>query len=577
MRSEPCGLRGGFRALLFLGILLSTPGRPLFALEPAEVFAVITPNSYPPYITNNDSEGPVGFSVDVLEAVAARANLKVSFKTAPSWPAALEMLRIGEADIIPSMGISDARRDIANFSVPVKTSNVVLIARRDGSDMGGVSSLAGRTVGVVERNIGHTLMKGRNEIELNVYSAFSVALFALLSGQVDAVVYPQEVAWRLAAAAEVDDRIRVVGPPIREIRRGIAVRKDATEIYQLIDSATRSFVESDEYREIYARWFGTPRPILTVDRLIWTSCILLVLVVLAMAIWRYRSVLKLNRELRNAVEQRQRAIDGLRDAKEQAQLANRAKDTFLAHMSHELRTPLNSILGFSECISNEIFGNVNKTEYLEYAGYIHEAGGHLLNLINDLLDISKIEAGQQSVSDEQVDMRDIVARCCVMLRDRALQQKVEIVNLLPENLPLLIADERHCKQIVLNLLSNAVKFTPADGRVTVSGWVLDNAISLQISDTGRGIPPDQIKDVVKPFRQIEDVLTREHEGSGLGLCLVDKLMRLHDGVLSITSKVGEGTAATIQFPENRTGPAVTELSGKSTGQRVTRYGSALVH
>ena len=238
-------------------------------------------------------------------------------------------------------------------------------------------------------------------------------------------------------------------------------------------------------------------------------------------------------------------------AKEQAELANRAKTEFLANMSHELRTPLNAILGFSEMISRQSFGPLDD-RYVDYAKDIHGSGLHLLDLIGDILDLSRVEAGHAELVEEDVDCGKMIGSCLRLIEERAETGGISLVTDLARPLPNLRADERKLKQIVINLLSNAVKFTDPGGQVTVSARP-DKAgnIAISVADTGIGMRPAEIERALEPFVRLESSLTRRYEGTGLGLSLVKALTELHQGWIHIASEPGEGTRVTVMMPRSR--------------------------
>ncbi len=244
---------------------------------------------------------------------------------------------------------------------------------------------------------------------------------------------------------------------------------------------------------------------------------------------------------------------GLRVAKEQAEFANRSKSEFLANMSHELRTPLNSIIGFSDILRQQTFGPLGSDRYPQYSNDIHASGLHLLQLINDILDVSKIEADALELSPEPVDIRNAVESCLPMIFERASRAKVVVETEIEDGLPRLVADPLRLKQILLNLLTNSLKFTPSGGDVRVEAYLgKDGGIVLAVTDTGIGIAAEDIPKVTEPFGQVESPLVRRFEGTGLGLSLVKSLTELHGGTFGIDSQVGKGTRATISFPAERT-------------------------
>ncbi len=233
-----------------------------------------------------------------------------------------------------------------------------------------------------------------------------------------------------------------------------------------------------------------------------------------------------------------------------AELSNRAKSEFLANMSHELRTPLNAIIGFSEMIKNEEFGPCGT--YSSYASDIHSCGSHLLDIINDILDVSKIESGLVKVNAEDVEVRSVIASVVTMVTSRAQSGDVNLELEVPDSLPALSVDLRKFKQVLLNLLSNAVKFTEPGGTVTARAWCeTGSGHVFQIADTGIGIALDDIPRALAPFQQVSGEFNREHEGTGLGLPLAKAFVELHGGSLELQSRLGVGTTATVRLPSER--------------------------
>ncbi|MFO0996125.1 MAG: HAMP domain-containing sensor histidine kinase [Alphaproteobacteria bacterium] len=250
-----------------------------------------------------------------------------------------------------------------------------------------------------------------------------------------------------------------------------------------------------------------------------------------------------------------RTISELSEARDRAEAANKAKTVFLATMSHELRTPLNAIIGFSEVIKREMFGAVGIPKYRAYAEDIHNSGKHLLSLINDLLDISRAEAGKIAFTDDTVELGELVERALLLAGRGRGPTHVELINQIPPHGNLITVDARRLTQVLVNLLTNAFKFTPEGGTVRLTAdRCVHGGISVTVADTGIGMAAEDIPKALSVFGQVDNVFTRKSDGAGLGLPLSKSLIEAHGGTLTIESVLGHGTRVTFKLPPKCVAP-----------------------
>jgi signal transduction histidine kinase len=245
--------------------------------------------------------------------------------------------------------------------------------------------------------------------------------------------------------------------------------------------------------------------------------------------------------------QNARLFREIQEKSAQLEVANQHKSEFLANMSHELRTPLNAIIGFSEVLIERMFGEVNAKQ-ADYLKDIHESGKHLLSLINDILDLSKIEAGRMDLELSTFDLPAALSNAMTLVRERAQRHGIELTLKVDKKLGAFQADERKFKQIVVNLLSNAVKFTPDGGRVAVSAKMDTTHVEIAVKDTGVGIAPEDQAAVFEEFKQVGRDYTKKAEGTGLGLALTKRFVELHGGEVRLESALGKGSTFTITLP-----------------------------
>jgi signal transduction histidine kinase len=261
-------------------------------------------------------------------------------------------------------------------------------------------------------------------------------------------------------------------------------------------------------------------------------------------------------EAQTELERQRRSLlvltEQLRTATDQANAANLAKSEFLAAMSHELRTPLNAIIGFSEMMQSEVLGPIGSAKYQEFVRDIFDSGQHLLELINDILELSKIDSGKATIFEDDIEISDVIRSVLEIVEEEASGKNVELELECPDELPKLHADRQKLKQILINLLANAIKFTEAGGKIMIKAWCrAAYGHVFQIIDNGIGIAPKDIPKALAKFGQVDSNLNRKYEGAGLGLPLTRVLVELHGGCLDLQSDIGVGTTVTVRFPEDR--------------------------
>jgi signal transduction histidine kinase len=253
-------------------------------------------------------------------------------------------------------------------------------------------------------------------------------------------------------------------------------------------------------------------------------------------------------ELEATKAQLEQTSSSLAAALVSADAANKAKSEFLAAMSHELRTPLNAVIGFSEVMLNEVFGPLGHPRYREYIESIHGSGAHLLGLITDVLDMSRLDAGELTLSREELKVADLIAEAVRMITLQAEAANISLIEDVEPWLPVVRADRRRIRQVLVNLLTNAVKFTPAEGTVRIAAYRHGDNLAIQVSDTGIGMGAEEIPKALERFGQVDSRLERKYEGVGLGLPLAKQLTELHGGQLELESAPGAGTKVTMILP-----------------------------
>lgn len=513
--------------------------------------------AFVPIILFSDGADPKAFHVSVTFTEAYL--FAVFLISAVAGTTAMRDLAVTGIVILFAYYIAVPNRLVFNtlVAVPSSIALVVTVAFRDDATVYGVSLLAGLFLAV--NVIGVQLGRLWGRLRRSEY--LSMRHHKQMSGRLAEEIAERQVAETEARANErsFEGVFRAAPLPLALMRPGdshiLQANKAARELLGVTAAQVKqfelsSFIDSelagDELDHIGALLDGSEPveiAIRTADgRDIWVN--------VSTSALRYRGAPAILIALHDVTSRRMEAVE-LREARDHADAANRSKTEFLANMSHELRTPLNAIIGFSEALEREIYGPLGNERYSEYAQDIHNSGVHLLNIINDILDLSKIEAGRFDLREEEVELRYLVDGVMRIVAPRAEQAKVELTCDDISDDVVVRCDERAIKQVLINLLSNAVKFTEPDKTVRVAFERGRTHFTLSVVDEGIGMAPEDIPRALEPFRQIDGTLTRTYEGTGLGLPLARRLTELHDGTLTIESELGAGTSVIIELPNDR--------------------------
>ena len=557
-----------------IGWLLAAPQTLLADGEPAKLRVGLYQNA-PKVIVSQDGQ-PQGIFVDLVEAIARDENWAVEYVPG-TWAEGLARLEAGAIDLMPDVAFTQERETRFAFHSEPVLSDWFQIYTRRGGGIRSVMDLGGKRVALLEHSIQQNafekLVAGFDfETQLVAFPDYGTAFAAVASGAADAVV-----------ANRFYDATRFRGGPVEDT--GIvfnptrlffaAPRNGDPRVLAAIDRHLERMKRdrSSAYYETLQRWtsedvrFRLPRWIPAAAA---AAAAALVLVLLWNVALKHR-VAERTRELRLRNEQNQRLYEMVRqragelearvaertselilangallEAKEAAESADRLKSAFLATMSHELRTPLNSIIGFTGILLQGLAGPLNP-EQCKQLGIVRDSSRHLLALINDVLDISKIEAGQLNLARAPFDLRESIAKVASIVHPLAEKKGLALRLETAPEIASWTGDSRRIEQILINLLNNAVKFTER-GDIALRSRIENRMLRVDVSDTGIGIRPEDLAQLFLPFRQIDTGLSRRHEGTGLGLAICRRLAELHGGTIEVQSTPGQGSVFTLVLP-----------------------------
>ena len=481
-----------------------------------------------------DADGTInGISREYLNIISKKLNIEFYWSGNETLLDGFDNIKSSKALVASAVTATPERQKFLDFTDSYLSVGYMIFTRSDTVDFGSLAGLSGRKIAQVPGYaITEYLEQNHPDIEILNAATVTDALHMVNDGEADAFV------GSIASAASIIVKdglmqIHVIGDTAYETHISIAVSKQAPLLFSAIDKVMNS-ISIKNHAEISNKWTAIRVEEVENYHLIWQVALAFSVVLIIFAFW--------NRKLAVA---RMEAVT----ARKEAEAANIAKSAFFASISHDLRTPLNAIIGFSEVIKNETFGPVENKKYKEYNLDINKSGEYLLGLVNDILDVSALEAGEKELYFEMIDFGETADACQTLVHKLAEDKNIDYRLSVSDELSLVYADERAMMQVLMNLVSNAIKFTPVGGKVTVSTQSTSQNLEIEVSDTGIGISEEDIGLITQPFTRASGSPHHSRaEGTGLGLAIVKALVELHKGTLEIKSVLGEGTRAIVRIP-----------------------------
>jgi len=512
-----------------------------------KVVKVVVDNTMAPYEFIDENGEIAGIAGGYYKKISEKIGIKFEWVGNKNWQEAFAALDSGQAYVVSGSVYTSERAKVYHFTDPYMHSTSAIFTRKDFGFIGNMENLKGRKI-AQEKGFATTEKIRRDfpNIEIIDVNSSVEALKLVSSGVADAYVGDiPTTAYHIATGNM--PQIIVAGETPYVSDTGMAISLDQPILASVMRKAMSSISEV-ERNAIASRWLA-----LKIDEQVNTKLIAkltagALFAILIISMWAL--------SLRREIKRREKLEVRLLKAQKEAEQANKAKSQFLSNMSHEIRTPLNAIIGFSEIMTQNVFGEINPPKYQEYVGDIESSGRHLATVINNILDLSKIEAGKWHLNEVNFDLDYCISSSIKMVETMAKSKNVRLFykEISKDAVFDVFGDETAIKRMLINLLSNAIKFTESGGFVTCSISVNDKGdAELRIRDTGIGIPEDKIDHVLSPFGQDIDaqIMVKSEAGTGLGLSIVKQLIDMHDGEFKLESEVGVGTSATIVIPKNR--------------------------
>lgn len=513
-------------------------------------------------VASDPSEAPIEFIAEdgsisgltgaYLSEIGKRLNVTFKWAGNQNWTEGVEKINAREADVITAVTATPERKKFLQFTDSYINVAHMIFAKEDGGKFANLESLEGKTISQVT-GFAVTSFIENDFPNINIIKTDTVedALRLVFSGKVDAYVGSLPIAAHYIENAGFSS-IAVVGETPYRSENALAIRADLPLLASAMQKAMQS-ISPAEKTNLSRQWIGINSKINYNYEIIWKIIGVAVFILIIFAIWVYSLRREINR--RTIIEQKlQQSTEVATLARSEAEKANKAKSTFLANMSHEIRTPLNAIIGFSDALLSGIYGDIKNKRHQECINDIKGSGEHLSSVINDILDLSKIETEKWILKEESFLFYKCIKDAVKMIEQQAKKKNIHIKFEIEDKVKFIdiYGELSSIKRIFINLLSNAVKFTKNFGSVTVHASLAPNgSLIAKISDTGIGIPEDRLEHVLFPFEQVQDAYELNEEGTGLGLTIVQKLSEIHQCEFHLDSILGIGTTATITFPAKR--------------------------
>ena len=477
------------------------------------------------FIKDNEIEGIAG---DYLKLIAKKLNVKFEWIGNNTLKEGLEAIQNKNAHIIPVLSETEERKEYLTFTDSFINVSHMIFSREGGEIYGNIDALSDKRIAQVGGyDVTTKIERDYPRMEIIKVNSISEALRLVSTGEADATIGSIPIS-TFHSAAESLSNITVVGETEYRSENGFAIRKDLPLLASAFTKALNS-ITNEEKAVISRTWIGLTAQSKIDYMIVWRILAGATIVIIFFIVWNKK----------------------LKDAQQRAEAANIAKSAFLANMSHEIRTPLNAIMGFSDAMLTGLGGDLTNPKHQEYLNDIKNSGQHLTTVINDILDLSKIESGKWVIKGDKFSLNDCINDAIKMVLPKATEKNINVFHKIDPIINI-NGDQHGMTRVFMNLFTNAIKFTNEGGTVKCQVTKTENGnVIIDIIGNGIGIPEDRLEDVLKPFEQSQSNHEHNEEGTGLGLAIVKNLIELHGGQFHLTSKVDMGTTATITLPKNR--------------------------